>query len=164
MTQTIAYEDAIDLLDADHKAVKKLFIDFNALCEDGAPAQDRQALAEKICLEITIHAQVEEEIFYPAVREAIGDDALMDHALQEHAQAKETIAKIQALPAGSKKLDETVQKLAKLIDEHVLEEREQVFLKARYAPLDLRGLAVPLAKRKSQLKKKAHKPAAREAA
>jgi hemerythrin superfamily protein len=164
MTQTIAYEDAIDLLDADHKAVKKLFIDYNALCDDGADGQQRKQLADRICQEISIHAQIEEEIFYPEVRKATGDDALLDDAEQEHAQAKEVIARIQGMAAGDKKLDESVKKLAKMIDAHVLEEREQIFMKAQYAPMDLRGLAVPLARRKQALKKKAAAPAKKEPA
>jgi hemerythrin superfamily protein len=164
MTQTIAYEDAIDLLDADHKAVKKLFIDYNGLCDDGAEPKERKQLADKICQEITIHAQIEEEIFYPEVRKATGDDALLDEAVEEHAQAKETIAKIQGMAAGDKKLDEAVKQLGTMIDAHVLEEREQIFMKAQYAPLDLRALAVPLAKRKLALKKKAAAPAKKVAA
>ena len=159
MPPPIAYENAIDLLDADHKMVKQLFIDFGALSEDGAPAQDRKVLADKICQEITVHAQIEEEIFYPEVRKALADDALLDEAEQEHAQASKLIAQIEGMKAGDKKLDETVLKLAKLVDEHVLQEREQVFLRAQYSDLDLRGLAVALAKRKQALKKKAAAPA-----
>jgi hemerythrin superfamily protein len=155
MSQPIAYEDAVDLLDADHKAVKKLFIDFNALCEDEAPAQERQAIAEKICLALTVHAQLEEELFYPAVREAIGDDALMDEAMLEHAQAKDLIAQIQGMAADDEQYDSTVQELGKDIDQHVLEERERIFLKARMASLDLRGMVPALVKRKQQLQKKA---------
>ena len=164
MPQSIPYENAIDLLDADHKAVKKLFILYDAMCEDGAAAEDKQQLAEKICSEITVHAQIEEEIFYPAVRKATGDEAMMDEAEQEHAEAREAIAAIQAMSAGDDAYDEAVQGLAKLIDHHVLEEREQVFLQAQYADLDLRGLAEPLAKRKAQLKKKTTAKAAKEAA
>ena len=98
MIETVPYEDAVDLLDADHKAVKAMFIKFNGLCDDGAPAQDRQEVAEKICKELTVHAQIEEEIFYPQVGEAIDED-LLDEALQEHAQAKEMIAQIQGMGA-----------------------------------------------------------------
>lgn len=148
---TIAYEDAIDLLDADHKSVKSKFIQFAGLCEAGASHETRQALAERICRDLTIHAQIEEEIFYPAVREAIGDDTLMDEALAEHDQAKALIARIQAMDASSEDYDDTVKGLAKLIDQHVLEEREQIFLDARYSDLDLRGLVVPLYERKKQL-------------
>ncbi|MDB5857670.1 MAG: hypothetical protein JWQ76_1359 [Ramlibacter sp.] len=159
MSQPIAYEDAIDLLDADHKAVKQLFIDFNGLCEDGAPAADKQAVALKICQALAVHAQLEEEIFYPAVRQAIGDDALMDEAMLEHAQAKDLIAQIQEMDPQDETFDGTVQELGKDIDHHVLEEREQIFLKARLARLDLRGMVPAMVKRKEQLKKKAAAPA-----
>ena len=151
MAKPIAYENAIDLLDADHKTVKKMFIDYNALCEDGATAESKRTLAERICQALTVHSQIEEEIFYPAVRKATGDNPLMDEALAEHAQAKELIARIQGMQATSNNYDLTVKQLGKAIDEHVLEEREQIFLEAQQSPLDLRGLAVPLYERKKQL-------------
>ena len=163
MNQTVPFENAVDLLDADHKAVKKMFIDYNALCDDGAPAQARRSLAEKICQALTVHAQIEEEIFYPAVRKAIGDDALLDEALAEHAEAKELIARIQGMKSASDNYDGTVQALAKVIDQHVLEEREQIFLKAQQAALDLRALAAPLYKRKKQLTGAAPKAAKEKA-
>jgi hemerythrin superfamily protein len=157
MTQAVAYEDAVDLLDADHKAVKALFIKFNGLCDDDAPAQEKQQVADKICQALTVHAQIEEEIFYPQVREATGDDALLDEALQEHAQAKAAIAEIQGMTAGDDGFDDKVKELGKAIDAHVLEEREQIFLDARYAALDLRGMAVDLFARKKQLMQPAPK-------
>jgi len=160
MTKTVAYEDAVDLLDADHKAVKKLFIDFNALCEDNAPADQKQPIVQRICQELTVHAQIEEEIFYPQVREAIGDDALMDDALEEHSEAKQMIAKIQAMDASDEGYDAAVKTLGTLIDHHVLEEREQIFLQARQAPLDLRGMVPALFARKKQLQQSAAMPAA----
>ena len=153
MKEKVPYEDAVDLLDSDHKAVKKMFIDYTALCENQALADDRRVLALKICAALTVHAQIEEEIFYPAVQGAIGDDALMQEALQEHAQAKATITQIKKMDADDMAYDDTVKKLGKLIDAHVLEEREQIFLKARLSTLDLRGLAVPLYARKKQLGK-----------
>lgn len=158
MNQPVAYEDAVDLLDADHKAVKKMFIDYGALCDDGAQAQPKRELAEKICAALTVHAQIEEEIFYPAVRKATGDDALMDEALEEHAGAKKIIARIQGTKTVNASYDETVLELGKLIDQHVLEERERIFLDARHAALDLRGLVLPLLKRQKQLKKTASNP------
>lgn len=159
MTETVAYEDAVDLLDADHKAVKKLFINFNALCEDNAPAEQKQLIAQRICQDLTVHAQIEEEIFYPQVRQAIGDNALMDDALEEHSEAKEMIAKIQAMDASDEGYDDAVKALGTLIDQHVLEEREQIFLQARNAPLDLRGMVSALFSRKKQLQQSAAKPA-----
>jgi len=163
MKEHVAYEDAVDVLEADHKSVKKMFIDYDALCEDAAPPEQKRALAERICRALTVHAQIEEEIFYPAVREAIGDDTLMEEALEEHAEAKSTIAQIQAMKPTNAEYDGTVKKLAKLIDQHVLEERERIFLQAQYASLDLRGLALPLLKRKQQLVKKVA-PRAKEVA
>jgi len=159
MSKTIPYENAVDLLDGDHKAVKAMFIEYDALCENDAPDEGKQALAAKICQALTVHAQIEEEIFYPRVRKAIGDEALMDHALEEHTQAKQLIAEIQGMKAGSGEYDAVVQQLAKLIDEHVAEEREQIFLLAAQAPLDLRGLAVELFERKKALQAKSAKPA-----
>lgn len=160
MTETVAYENAVDLLDADHKAVKKLFMTFNALCEDRAPAEQKQLIAQRICQELTVHAQIEEEIFYPQVREVIGDDALMDDAFEEHSEAKQMIAKIQAMDASDDGYDDAVKALGTLIDQHVLEERGQIFLQAQNAPLDLRGMVPALSARKKQLQQSAAKPAA----
>lgn len=86
------------------------------------------------------------------MREALGDDALMDEALQEHAEAKETMARIQSMDAGDEAYEETVKEFGKFIDGHVLEEREEIFLRARNAALDLRGMAPELFERKKQLK------------
>ena len=118
-----AYDDAVDLLDADHKAVKKLFIDFNALCDDGAAPDAKRPVADKICQALLIHMQIEEEIFYPAVRAGTGDKPLIEEAIDEHAQAKETIAQIQAMDSADDKYDDTVKRLGELIDAHALEER-----------------------------------------
>ena len=162
MKQPVAYEDAVDLLDADHIAVKKMFIDYSALREDEAAADDKRALAERICQALTVHAQLEEELFYPEVRKVIGADDLMDEALDEHAQAKNVIARIRAMKATDPAYDATVTELGALIDRHVLEEREQMFLKARQAPLDLRGLALPLLNRKRKLTRKASPQTSKE--
>lgn len=164
MKKPVAYDDAVDLLDADHKAVKKMFIAHAALCENAAPAAAKRLLAQRICEALAVHAQIEEEIFYPQVRKAIGDDALMEEALQQHAEAKDVIARIEAMKATDAGLDVAVEKLGMLVDQHVLEEREQIFLKARQVALDLRGMTLPLLKRQQQLKKKARAASAKEAA
>ena len=157
-----AYDDAVDLLDADHKAVKKLFIDFNALCDDGASPDAKHQVAQKICQALLIHMQIEEEIFYPAVRKGTGDKPLIEEAIDEHAQAKETIAQLQAMDAADEKYDDAVKRLGELIDAHVLEEREQMFLEARQSTTDLRGLAVQLFERKQALKSTATKAKGRK--
>lgn len=163
MPKPIPFDDAVELLDADHKAVKQMFIDYESLCDDQAPAGERQALAQRICAALGVHAQIEEEIFYPKVREAIDDPQLIDQAFDEHAEAKQMIADIGQMDAAEDGYDDAVKELAKVIDEHVLEEREQIFLQARNAAIDLRALAVPLYQRSQALKAQA--PArAREAA
>jgi hemerythrin superfamily protein len=150
----LADKDACDLLDADHIAVKHLFVEYARL-QMAAPAESasqRQALAEKICSELTVHAQIEEEIFYPALRQALGADALVDEAEAEHQQARELIAQIQAAGAAGPQMDELVALLARAIEVHVKEERDLLFTKARGASgLDLMDLGAKLKERQQEL-------------
>lgn len=143
--------DAVDLLDADHVAVKKLFQQFNKLAESDAPADQRKQLADKICLELSVHAQLEEELFYPPVREAIGKDDIMDEADVEHASAKELIAQIGAMGADESHFNAKVKVLGEMIDHHVTEEREKMFPQARKSGLDLTAMVPELEERKAQL-------------
>jgi hemerythrin superfamily protein len=158
MSASLAYEDAVDLLDADHKLVQKLFLDYQALCDDGGPSEAKRQLALKICQDLNVHAQVEEEIFYPRVRAAIDDESLMNEALQEHAQAKKVIARIQGMAPSDAGYDDTVMQLFQSIMDHVMEEREQIFLKARYSRADLRGMVRELYARKKELQTGAPAP------
>jgi len=164
MSASLSYEDAVDLLDADHKLAQKLFLEYQAMCDDGAPPGARQKLALKICSELTTHAQIEEEIFYPRVGEAIGDDTLMEKALEDHAEAKDAIARIQGMAPSDEAYDETVQQLGQSIMDHVMTEREQIFLKARYSTADLRGMVPELYARKKKLQggSPASKPAGKK--
>jgi hemerythrin superfamily protein len=86
--------DAIVMLVADHERVKKLFAEFDKLKGEGSD-EGKSAIVAQICNELKIHAELEEEIFYPAVRKAIEDADLMDEALVEHAGAKELIAQLE---------------------------------------------------------------------
>jgi hemerythrin superfamily protein len=145
-------KDACELLDADHIAVKHLFVEYARLAM-AAPeaAGDRQPLAQKICSELTVHAQIEEEIFYPALRKAIGAPELLEEAKAEHQQAKELIAQIQEADAG-RAMDDLVSQLARAVEHHVKEERDHLFTKARAAPgLDLERLAEQLKARQQEL-------------
>jgi hypothetical protein len=100
-------KDACDLLDADHIAVKHLFVDYARLAYGSPPGGadgDKLSLARRICNALTMHAQIEEEIFYPALRKAIDQPGLLDEAEAEHQEAKELIAQIVA-QAGIRRLD-----------------------------------------------------------
>lgn len=143
--------DAVDLLDADHIAVKKLFTAYKKLCDNNALAEEKRELAEKICQELTVHAQIEEEIFYPQVREAINDDPLLDEAEVEHGTAKDLIAQISGMDPEDDLYDARVTVLGEYIDHHVKEEREEMFPKARKSELDLVVLADELSQRKMEL-------------
>jgi hypothetical protein len=148
-------KDACDLLDADHIAVKHLFVDYARLANGSPPGGldgDKLSLARKICNELTVHATIEEEIFYPALREATDAEALLDEAEAEHQEAKELIAQIEAAQSADAKLDELVATLAGAIEHHVKEERDHLFTKARSAPgLDLFALATQLKERQQEL-------------
>ena len=145
-------KDACALLDADHKKVKALFKDYQGLVDSRSrsSAKKRQ-LADQICQELTIHATIEEEIFYPAVRQAIKDDALMNEATVEHASAKDLIAQIKAMDADEEMFDAKVTVLGEYIDHHVKEERKEMFAKARKTKLDLVKLGEQLLERKQAL-------------
>ena len=145
-------KDACELLDADHIAVKHLFVDYARLAVAAEGAAERLALARKICAELTVHARIEEEIFYPALREAVDADALLDESEAEHQQAKELIARIEASGEASAELDELVAALARAIEHHVKEERDHLFPKARAAAdLDLVALGGQLKERQQAL-------------
>jgi iron-sulfur cluster repair protein YtfE (RIC family) len=143
--------DAVDLLDADHIAVKKLFTAYKKLCENDASAEGRRDLAEQICKELTVHAQIEEEIFYPELREATEADGLLDEAEVEHSTAKDLIAQISGMSPDDDLYDARVTVLGEYIDHHVKEEREQIFVKARKSKLDLVAMADELSERKMEL-------------
>jgi hemerythrin superfamily protein len=154
MPTTRSGKDACDLLDTDHKAVKKLFKEYEELTESRArgAAQKKRDLAMQICQELTVHAQIEEEIFYPAVREAIKDKDVIAEAKVEHQSAKELIAQIQGMGESDEMFDAKVKVLGEYIDHHIKEERGEIFPKARAArKLDLVGMREQLESRKEEL-------------
>jgi hemerythrin superfamily protein len=142
--------DAIELLMDDHKKVKKLFKEFEKL----AKAEDvdgKVEIANQICEELTVHTTIEEEIFYPAAREAIGEEDMMNEAIVEHASAKDLIAQIQEMSGDDEMYDAKVKVLSEYIDHHVEEEEKEMFPKAKKAKMDLEGLGVQLMERKEEL-------------
>ena len=151
--------DAIQLLTADHKEVKSLFKAYDDLVKKEGDAGEKQAIALQICVLLTAHATAEEEIFYPAARDALGDDAdLVDEADVEHASAKELIAQIEAGSPDDDHYDAKVKVLGEYIDHHVKEEEGEMFPKVRKADLDLDALGEELAARKAELLGQAEDP------
>lgn len=139
--------DAIKLLKDDHKEVKGWFKDYEKLEDEG----EKLALVQKICLALKVHTQIEEEIYYPAAREAIDDDDLLDEAEVEHASAKQLIAEIEAMTPGDRLYDAKVTVLGEYIEHHVEEEEGEMFPESRDSSLDLKALGVQMAARKAEL-------------
>jgi hemerythrin superfamily protein len=146
-----AKTDATALLERDHAEVKKLFKQYENLVDAEADSADRKTLAEEICAMLTVHATIEEEIFYPAAREAEVDDDLLDEAEVEHASAKDLIAQIESMNADDELYDAKVTVLGEYIDHHVQEEEGEMFPKCRRAKMDLAALATALEGRKAEL-------------
>jgi hemerythrin superfamily protein len=142
-------QDAIALLKEDHRTVEKLFKDFEGAKGDGR----KEKLARQICLELQIHTQIEEEIFYPAVEGKIEED-LVKEAYVEHDAAKLLMAEIEAGSGQSDDyFDAKVQVLSEQIEHHVEEEEKELVPKVRKADVDLDALGEQLAARKAELMK-----------
>ena len=142
-------QDAVALLKADHRAVEDLFAQFAKASGDGR----KEKIAQQICLELSVHAKIEEEIFYPACEGKIEED-LLKEAYVEHDGAKVLIAEILAGGAGDEFYDAKVTVLQEQIEHHVGEEEkrmEGMFAQARAAGLDMDQLGVELAARKADL-------------
>jgi hemerythrin superfamily protein len=146
-----AKSDATVLLTRDHNDVKKLFKQYEKLSRGEADGDERQALAAQICSMLTVHSTIEEEIFYPAAREAGVEEDLLDEAEVEHASAKDLIGQIQSMSPDDELYDAKVTVLGEYVNHHVEEEEGQMFPKCRRAKMDLAGLAQALAERKSEL-------------
>ena len=147
-------KDACDLLDTDHKNVKKMFKAYEELMKSRGRtvAQKKMDLAHEICRELSAHAQVEEEIFYPALRAVLKDTDLLAEAEVEHASAKDLIAQIKGMTEVDEMFDAKVTVLGEYIDHHVKEERTEMFPKARAArKLDLIAIRDQLMARKEEL-------------
>ena len=143
--------DAVVILEQDHEDVKDLFDQYEELAENEASNEDKVALVQQICTLLTVHATVEEELFYPAAREALKEDALVDEAVVEHASAKDLIAQLQAMEPDEDLYDAKVKVLGELIDHHVEEEEDEMFPKVRDTGLDLQVLGMAIATRKEEL-------------
>lgn len=139
---------AIKLLKADHDEVAALFEQFETARSD----KKKKQIADRVCMALTVHAKIEEEIFYPACKGEVEDD-LLDEAEVEHAGAKALIAQIEAGSPADKLWEARVTVLSEYIKHHVKEEEEPggLFAQAKKAGLDMKMLGARLAVRKAEL-------------
>jgi len=147
---TDAPRDAIALLKQDHRTVSQLFDEF-----EKADEEEQSAIAQRVCQLLTVHAQIEEELLYPAAKEAFEgeeeDEDLVNEAEVEHGSAKELIAKIEGMSSGDEHFKATVTVLGEYIKHHVKEEESELFPQLKKTELDLKELGGRLAERKFAL-------------
>ena len=144
-----APRDAIALLKQDHRTVSALFEEF-----EKAEEKEQSAIAQRVCQLLTVHATIEEELLYPAAKEAFEDeenDDLVNEAEVEHGSAKELIAKIEGMTGEDEHFKATVMVLGEYIKHHVKEEEGQLFPELKKTELDLKELGSRLADRKFAL-------------
>ncbi|MEO8384193.1 MAG: hemerythrin domain-containing protein [Betaproteobacteria bacterium] len=144
---TAKAQEATALLRADHKLVSGLFAEY----EKARSTTKKQQLVSKICTELSVHAQVEEEIFYPAVKRALKDKELVPEATVEHATLKDLIAQVECVTPDGEMFDAKIKVLSEYVKHHVKEEQEEMFPKARATKLDMVTLGAQLAARKAEL-------------
>ncbi len=147
-------QNAIELLSKDHDEVEKLFRQFQKSSRDGARKRE---LVLQICTALTVHAEIEEEIFYPAVREALGgkEEVMMDEAAVEHESIKTLVEQVEGSRSDDEMLAARMKVLCEYVIHHVKEEEGKIFPKAKRARLDLDELGAELLERKMELMQEA---------
>lgn len=142
-----AQKDAMAMLKADHKLVAGLFEEFEKTKSDAR----KTAIVAQICKELSIHAQIEEEIFYPAVKAALKDRELVPEATVEHAAVKDLVAAVQGKAPFGEMYDAKVKVMAEFVKHHVKEEEKEMFPRVRKTTLDVKALGAQMAARKEEL-------------
>jgi hemerythrin superfamily protein len=143
--------DATELLKSDHDKVKQLFDEYESKAEENAPEEERQQLARQICNALSVHASIEEEIFYPVAREAIEETDLLDEASVEHAIAKDLIEQIENMQPSDELFDAKLRVLGEYVKHHIQEEEDQIFPQLTETDIDLEDLGQELAERRQEL-------------
>lgn len=148
---TAVKSNAFTLLKDDHKKVKKLFKEFQSIKKRDDSDERKSELTKEICREIKVHTQLEEEIFYPSARQAIGDEDVMEEAGIEHASVKQLVSQLESMEPGDPHYDAIVKVMSEYVEHHVREEEDQMFPMLKKAKLDAKGLGEQITRRKEEL-------------
>jgi hemerythrin superfamily protein len=142
-----APKDAIALLKADHASVSLLFAEY----EKTRSIPKKKALVAEICTALSVHAQIEEEIFYPAVKAALKDKLLVPEATVEHNSVKELIAQLVGVEPDGEMYNARVKVLSEYVKHHVKEEQNEMFPKAKASSVNMVDLGARMAARRDEL-------------
>lgn len=146
-SDTDSKTDAVSLLKADHEKVSDLFADF----EQADSNEEKKKLVSKICTELSVHSQLEEEIFYPAFKAANEDHELVPEATVEHRTIKDLIEQLEGAEPSGEDYNAKVKVLAEYVKHHVKEEHSEMFVKEKTESLDLDELGALMIERKADL-------------
>jgi hemerythrin superfamily protein len=138
---------ATQLIRRDHKKVEGLFGKF----EQSKTANAKKRLVDQAIQELEVHAKLEEEIFYPAVRKHLGEEDMLEEAKQEHQQAKDIIRELKKMDAEDEQLEDKFTELMECVKHHVEEEEGELLPKADQSEMDLTDLGDEMAERKQEL-------------
>ena len=145
---SMAGNDAVSLLMRDHREVEKLFKAYEKAKEDDA---QKVEIFQQIAMELKVHTQIEEEIFYPASREFVDEQDTVNEAEVEHASAKDLIAQLEGMEPSDQYYDAKVKVLQEMIEHHVEEEETEYFPEVRKTEMDLKTVGEQLEARKQEL-------------
>jgi len=148
-----AGRNALELLKHDHHEVDEMFKQYESM-KEATDDSAKEELVAQICEALTVHAQIEEAIFYPAARKALPEEQgkdLLDEAAVEHQTLKDIVGRLEMAPTSDPLYDAGVKVLSEYVKHHVKEEENELFPKVRQANLDLQAIGQQLADRKEQL-------------
>jgi len=140
-------KDAIALLKADHEAVAQLFAEY----ERTRSVSNKKMLVAEICTALSVHIQIEEELFYPAVKEVLQDKLLVPEAIVEHASVMDLIVQLEGVEPNGEMYDAKVKVLSEYVKHHVKEEHTDMFPKVQDSSIDMVELGARMAARKDKL-------------
>ncbi len=140
-------QEATAMLRADHQRVSALFKEY----EGSKSSRKKMEIVTQICTELTVHAEIEEEIFYPAVKAALKDKELVPEATVEHATLKDLIAQVKGVTPDDELFDAKIKVMSEYVKHHVKEEQNEMFPKAKATKLDMVELGGRMAARRAEL-------------
>lgn len=144
-----AHTDPFEILKADHKTIKGMCASYDSLVQKEASAPERGELANNLCGLLQAHTEIEEDVFYPALRACLDNPLLIDEAEVEHGVAMQLVSQIRAMQPDDPKYDATVIVMCEYIGHHIAEEEGEIFKQARHCKsLNLNDLGSQMASRK----------------